>query len=357
MVAHCSNDSFDKFLQDEIFARFTSAAKQAIAVAKSSAPKINAHDHVDHQHNPAIDIHHLLLGLMSDRMDLVAQVLRSRGVTLPKVQYEIEHLFLKSKRMYSDSSPASRIRQSLQIALEASIEMGHCTIDTGHLLLGLIRQGYGQQNQVTQLLANLGVDLEKLDQQIQEHLRDVQLAKMTGICFNPAAGAFASYYPADIVAGEIAACLTAWLVCWVDPYKLGRVFINTGFQLPNHDIQALGISFISETRLEYGSNYLETAPDLVIEIKSTRESLISLQASIERMLELGTQVGMLINPDEQSVILYRPNDDITLLTNTDIIEIPDMLPGWKLPVFSIWVSELIQNRCNPSLKAGVEWCI
>jgi Uma2 family endonuclease len=177
---------------------------------------------------------------------------------------------------------------------------------------------------------------------------------MNGICLSPAAGTYASYYPADKVAGEIAACLTAWLVCWVDPSKLGRVFINTGFQFPNHDIQALGISFISETRLEYGLNYLEIAPDLVIEIKSTKESLISLQASIEKMLELGTRIGMVINPEEQTVTLYRPNDDITLLTNTDIIEIPDLLPGWKLPISSIWVPEPIQNRCNPSLKIGVE---
>jgi len=353
MIAHRSNDFFDKFLQDEIFARFTAATKQAIAVAENSAPKTNAHDHVSHQHNPAIDTHHLLLGLMSDRVDLVAQALRSRAVTLPKVQYEIEQLFLKPKRIYSDSS-AFRIKQSLQFALEASIEMGHCTIDTGHLLLGLIRQGYGQQNQVTQLLANLGVDLQKLDQQIQEHLRDVQLARMNGIYLSPAAGTLSSYYPADIVAGEIAACLTAWLVCWVDPSKLGRVFTNTGFQLPNHDIQALGISFISETRLEDGSNYLRIAPDLVIEIKSTKESLISLQVGIEQMLELGTRIGIVINPEEQTVILYRPNDDITLLKSTDIIEIPDVLPGWKLAVSSIWVSEPNQNRFNPSLKAGVE---
>jgi len=259
--------------------------------------------------------------------------------------------------VHLDASPASKIKQILQFALETSIEMGHCTIDTGHLLIGLIRHGYSQQNQVTQILSNLGVDLQKLDQQIQEHLRDVQLARMNSICFNPAAGTSASYYlaDADMAAVEIAAYLIARLVCWVNPYKLGRVFINTGFQLSNYDIRALGISFVSEERLEYRSNHLEIAPDLVIEIKSTRESLISLQAGIERMLELETHVGILINPEEQTVILYQPNDDITLLKNTDIIEIPDVLPGWKLPTSCIWIpTEPIKNWRNPFPKAGVE---
>ncbi len=355
MITHRSNDFFDKFLQDEVFARFTAATKQAIASAHHYVMPTNDCDEVNYQHSVAIDMHHLLLGLMSDRMDLAPQVLRSRGVTLPKVQHEVEQLLLDSKSKFLNFSPASSIKQSLQIALETSIEMGHCTIDTGHLLLGLIRQGYSQQNQVTQLLSNMGIDLEKLGYQIQEHLRDVQLARISGIGFNPAAGTFAGYYPADRVAGEIAACLTAWLVCWVDSYKLGRVFINTGFQLPNHDIQALGISFVSKERLEYGSNHLKMAPDLVIEIKSTRESLISLQAGVERMLELGTRMGIVINPEEQTATLYRPNDDIILLKNTDILEIPDVLPGWKVPVSSIWIpAEPIENRSSPPLNAGVE---
>jgi len=89
MIAHSLNDFFNKFLQDEIFARFTSAAKQAIAVAKDSALKINAHDDVNHQHNLAIDTQYLLLGLMSDPMDLVAQVLRSGVLLCPKLNVKL----------------------------------------------------------------------------------------------------------------------------------------------------------------------------------------------------------------------------------------------------------------------------
>lgn len=98
MIAHHSNVFFDQFLQDEVFARFTAAAKQTIASAHNYVTPVHACDEANHQHSVDIDIHHLLLGLMSDRTDLVAQVLRSRGVTLPKVQHEVAQLLFNPKR-------------------------------------------------------------------------------------------------------------------------------------------------------------------------------------------------------------------------------------------------------------------
>ena len=140
-----------------------------------------------------------------------------------------------------------------------------------------------------------------------------------------------------MIAGEIAACLTASLVHWVDSYKLGCVFSHTGLRLPNQDIHAIGIAFIARKRLKYSPNYLEIAPDLVIEIRSAGESLILLQANIERCLELGSDVGILINPEERTVTEYCPEDEIRILKNAEILTLPKVLPGWELPVSNLWV--------------------
>jgi Uma2 family endonuclease len=77
---------------------------------------------------------------------------------------------------------------------------------------------------------------------------------------------------------------------------------------------------------------MEVPPELVVEIKSSGDQLISLQANIQQLLDLGTQVGVLIDPDERTVIIYRADGDT--------LTIPELLPAWKLAVSSLWFSEL-----------------
>lgn len=174
--------------------------------------------------------------------------------------------------------------------------------------MGLIHQGRQGEGVAVWILRNFKVDLQKLEQQILEHLKDSNLAKPRTISWIANGANFSSYHPLDLVSGEIGARLIYWLVSWVNSRRLGHVLSsNTGFKLPNGEVLALGISFISSERLKHSPrSYTELAPDLVIEIKSSKQQLLALQANIQQLLNLGVLVGVLVDPDDRTVIIRPP---------------------------------------------------
>jgi Uma2 family endonuclease len=74
----------------------------------------------------------------------------------------------------------------------------------------------------------------------------------------------------------------------------------------------------------------------MVEVKSPSDSVDELEAKIREFLALGTQVGILVNPDERTVRVYRSNDEVTTLSNDDTLTIPELLPGWEVPVTELW---------------------
>jgi len=51
---------------------------------------------------------------------------------------------------------------------------------------------------------------------------------------------------------------------------------------------------------------------------------------------LGVKVGLLIAPDEQTVTMYRSDGAVTTLGDRDVLTVPELLPGWELPVSNLW---------------------
>ena len=140
--------------------------------------------------------------------------------------------------------------------------------------------------------------------------------------------------PSDIVSSEIGAEFGRLLLNWVKPRKLGRVFESSGgFILPNSDLRAPDVSFVVAERLKQSKRYFaELVPDLVVEIKSQSDRLKPLREKILSFIELGAKVGILIDPDKRTVTIYTPTAEPVILRDGDIISIPELLPGWQVPV-------------------------
>jgi Uma2 family endonuclease len=147
--------------------------------------------------------------------------------------------------------------------------------------------------------------------------------------------------PSDIVSSEIGAEFSRLLLNWVKPRKLGRVFESSGgFILPNSDLRAPDISFVVAERLKKSKRYFaELVPDLVVEIKSQSDRLKPLREKIRSFLELGAQVGILIDPDKRTVTIYTPTGEPVVLRDGDILSIPQLLPGWEVPIAELWPIE------------------
>jgi Uma2 family endonuclease len=144
--------------------------------------------------------------------------------------------------------------------------------------------------------------------------------------------------PSGYEADEVSIELAAQIRNWVRPRQLGRVTgSSAGFVLPNADTRAPDVSFVRAERLRRSPRaFAELAPDLVVEVKSPTDSLPKLRGKIQDFLALGTQVGLLINPELRRVEVYRVGTDAILLGDGDRLTVPDLLPGWEMAVADLW---------------------
>ena len=158
--------------------------------------------------------------------------------------------------------------------------------------------------------------------------------------------------PSDSVSGEVGARFSMLLSTWVYTYNLGRILdSSTGFRLPHGDLLSPDVSFVSRERLKHNPRtYLSVIPELIVEIKLSRDRLRELEEKIALFLDQGVQVGLLIDPDTHTVRVYRSSGlskdaesgeailQGTTLHNGDTLTIPDLFPGWEIPITSLWPS-------------------
>jgi Uma2 family endonuclease len=144
--------------------------------------------------------------------------------------------------------------------------------------------------------------------------------------------------PSGYESDEVAVRFTVQLWNWVDPRKLGRVTgSSAGFDLPELGIRAPDASFVSAERLRRAPrSFARLVPDMMVEVKSPTDSIEALEAKIARFLELGAKVGILINPEAETVRLYRLNQPVESLTSTDLLTVPELLPDWEVRVADLW---------------------
>ncbi|MDD1416815.1 Uma2 family endonuclease [Dolichospermum sp. ST_con] len=152
--------------------------------------------------------------------------------------------------------------------------------------------------------------------------------------------------PSDIVSSEIGILFSRLLANWVYPRRLGRVFDSAGgFILPDSNLTAPDVSFVRAARLLQSPRYFgELVPDLVVEIKSQSDRIKPLVTKILNFIKLGAIVGILIDPDEETVTIYRSQDEPIIFNNGDILTLPELFPGWELAVSELWTPIFTQEE-------------
>jgi Uma2 family endonuclease len=154
--------------------------------------------------------------------------------------------------------------------------------------------------------------------------------------------------PSDYESEEIGARLITFLNIWVMSRKLGRVTgSSAGFILPSieknsekRNLRAPDVSFVKADRLKKTKrDFVEMLPDLIVEVKSKSDRIKPLEEKIQLFLQLGSTVGILIDPDKFTVTVYRLNQAPVVLQDEDILTISELLPGWELSLPEIWPPE------------------
>jgi Uma2 family endonuclease len=128
---------------------------------------------------------------------------------------------------------------------------------------------------------------------------------------------------------------------WNRQTNLGRAFdSSTGY-----DFTFFGggnvspdVSWIEKSRLDGVRivGFIPIVPDFVIELRSPMHDLESLQEKMEEYRRLGVKLGLLINPKNKQVKIYRPEQEIEILKSPPEIDCDEVMPGFLLSMSSIW---------------------
>lgn len=127
---------------------------------------------------------------------------------------------------------------------------------------------------------------------------------------------------------------------WADTDGTGIVFdYSTGFRLPNGAIRSPDVAWVRQDRLTAlnpnPNQFLPLCPDFVIELPSANDSLSSLQLKMQEYLAHGLQLGWLINPQDQQVEIYRPEQEVEVLQAPDFLRGESVLPNLQLSLAGI----------------------
>jgi Uma2 family endonuclease len=128
---------------------------------------------------------------------------------------------------------------------------------------------------------------------------------------------------------------------WNRQTDLGRAFDSSG----GYDFTALGggqlspdVSWIEKSRLEGVSivGFIPVVPDFAIELRSATDNLKPLQDKMREYQRLGVRLGLLINPKNQQVEIYRSGQEPQLIESPTEIDCSEVMPGFVLSMSRIF---------------------
>lgn len=128
---------------------------------------------------------------------------------------------------------------------------------------------------------------------------------------------------------------------WWSMHERGRVFdSSTGFRLPDGSTLSPDASYVSEERLGAlppGSlrGFPPVCPDFVVELRSESDSLGSLEEKMVGWIANGAALGWLIDPAARQVRVYRPGQEVEVVTARSIAGCGPV-KGFVLDLGRVW---------------------
>ncbi len=140
--------------------------------------------------------------------------------------------------------------------------------------------------------------------------------------------------------GWLMANLVVPLSMHVRARQLGRVYTEIGCKLESDPdtVRAPDVAFIRQERLAAAPQpgYWPGAPDLVVEGISPNDRYSEVDEKVATWLMHGAQMVLVVNPRWRTALVHRPGQPPTLLTEQDVLDGGDVVPGWQLPVREIF---------------------
>ena len=116
---------------------------------------------------------------------------------------------------------------------------------------------------------------------------------------------------------------------------------STGFVLPNGARRSPDASWIMKSRVEKMDarkrrGFWHLCPDFVIEVGSDSDRLRTVQNKMREYLANGAQLGWLIEPENRSLEIHRPDGQVESRTGIKEIEGEGPVAGFVLDLTCVW---------------------
>jgi Uma2 family endonuclease len=136
--------------------------------------------------------------------------------------------------------------------------------------------------------------------------------------------------------------LSYQLQAWSRQNNLGKAFDSSGgFKLPNGADRSPDASWVKRDRWDtltskQREKFVPLCPDFLVELRSASDALKPLQNKMREYQENGAKLGWLIDPKNQRVEIYRPDQEVEILENPTTLSGENILPGFILDLTLIW---------------------
>jgi Uma2 family endonuclease len=127
-------------------------------------------------------------------------------------------------------------------------------------------------------------------------------------------------------------------------HKLGRVFNEALFLLPlktgdrqrRPDLAFVSFSKWPADRALPNTDPWPVVPELAIEVISPNDLYNEILAKLRDYFQAGVQLVWVVEPSERQVSVYTSPTDHRILTEEHVLDGGTVLPGFKLPVVSLF---------------------
>ena len=142
--------------------------------------------------------------------------------------------------------------------------------------------------------------------------------------------------------GRVLINLGSELRIFTKPRSLGTVVggdVGVRLERDPDTVRAPDVAFFSTEKApppELAARYAEVVPELLAEIVSPNDTARELREKAEVWLGFGVGLVWVVNPDTRTVDVHRRGLPITTLTDQDVLDGLDILPGFTCAVSDVF---------------------
>ena len=145
--------------------------------------------------------------------------------------------------------------------------------------------------------------------------------------------------PGDIH-GRRQAKIVRYLDTEAEERGLGEVRSEVGIVLRRNPDRVVGAdaAFILTASLPVRrakEGYLETIPEIVVEVRSKNDRMNEVRAKKAEYFDAGVKLVWVLDPDDRTVAAHEPGKPVKLFAMTDAL-VTDLLPGFVVPVAKLF---------------------